>query len=27
MPPFAKSPGELARLIVAGKLREGQFIW
>jgi hypothetical protein len=27
MPPFAKSPGKLAKLIRAGKLREGRFIW
>jgi hypothetical protein len=27
MPPFAKSPGELAKVIRAGKLREGRSIW
>lgn len=27
MPPFAKSPRELAKLIRTGKLREGRFIW
>jgi hypothetical protein len=27
MPPFAASPNELAKQILAGKLREGRFIW
>jgi hypothetical protein len=27
MPPFAASPGELAKRILAGKLRDGRFIW